>query len=168
MSEPVTTLLDTTLLSNFAHARRPDLLLSVLGLAATTPQVMAELRKGEALGFVPTCDWSWLPVWVSTEAEARTATAWARQLDPGEAECLAVAQGRGCRFLSDDLAARRLAESLGLVVSGTLGVLLKAVEIGVLGVGPADDLLHVMIGRGYRAPVRSLREIAGALGQQSG
>ena len=96
------------------------------------------------------------------------ATAWARQLDPGEAECLAVAQARRCRFLSDDFAARRLAEGLGLVVSGTLGVLLKAVEIGVVGVDAADDLLHIMIGRGYRAPVRSLREIAGTIGEQSG
>ena len=45
MSEPVTALLDTTLLSNFAHSRRPDLLHRILGLAATTPQVMAELRR---------------------------------------------------------------------------------------------------------------------------
>ena len=105
MSEPATALLDTTLLSNFAHARRPDLLQRILGLAATTPQVMTDLRKGEALGFVPSCDWTWLPVWLPTEEEARIATAWARQLDSGEAECLAVAEARRCRFLSDDFAA---------------------------------------------------------------
>ena len=63
---------------------------------------------------------------------------------------------------------RRLAEGLGLAVSGTLGVLLKAVETGVLGVDAADDLLHIMIGRGYRALVRSLREIAGIIGEQFG
>jgi len=168
MPEVVTALLDTTLLSNFAHVERPDVLLSVLGDAATTPQVLDELREGERLGLVPLCDWSWLPIWTPTQDEMRVAAAWAQQLDPGEAECLAVAQARRCRFLSDDAAARQFAEGQGLVVSGTLGVLLKAVKIGMLRMNAADELLHAMIGRGYRAPVRSLREIAGTIGEQSG
>ena len=44
---------------------------------------------------------------------------------PGEAECLAVALQRGYRFLSDDFAARRLAKVKGIIVSGTIGILLK-------------------------------------------
>lgn len=58
-----TALLDTTLLSNFAHIQRPDLLRIVLGEdAATVPAVIAELEAGETLGLVPVCDWSWLPI----------------------------------------------------------------------------------------------------------
>ncbi len=83
-----------------------------------------------------------------------------RQLDPGEAECLAVALQRGYRFLSDDFAARRFAEAKGLTVSGTIGVLLKSIAAGAVPLTLADQLLAEMIAHGYRAPVRSLRELA--------
>jgi len=94
-----------------------------------------------------------------TAAELATATALQRQLDPGEAECLAVALHRGYRFLSDDFAARRLAEARGLTVSGTIGILLKGIAAGALSLPEADRLLAEMIAHGYRAPVRSLREL---------
>ena len=56
-------ILDTTILSNFAHAQRPELVQAVLAeSAATTAAVVAELRQGEALGFVPRVDWRWLSV----------------------------------------------------------------------------------------------------------
>ncbi len=150
-------LLDTTLLSNFAHVWRPDLLPLALGQdIATTPLSIAELRTGEALGLVPTCDWSWLTVLQPTDAENAIAKGLGDQLDSGEAECLAVAQVRNCKFLSDDLAARRLALHRKLTVSGTLGVLLHLVRMKLLTLTEADELLTVMIGHGYRSPVRSL------------
>lgn len=83
----------------------------------------------------------------------------ARQLDPGEAECLSVALSRNCRFLSDDFAARRTAELKGLAVSGTLGVLARLIDAGLLSLAEADDLLAQMIDHGYRSPVRSLESI---------
>ena len=153
-------LLDTTLLSNFAQVRRPDLLRAALGLeAATTPAVLGELRAGESLELVPACDWSWLQVLEPTDDERRTAFELARQLDPGEAECLAVALSRNCRFLSDDFAARRTAELKGLTVSGTLGVLVRLVEAGQLSLAEADESLAQMIDQGYRSPVRSLESL---------
>lgn len=55
--------LDSTVLSNFAHVQRPELVHVILGSAAiTTPNVMAELRMGEMLGLVPRCEWRWLMV----------------------------------------------------------------------------------------------------------
>jgi len=153
-------LLDTTVLSNFAHCRRPDLLQRALGEhVATTPTVLAELRAGEALGLVPACDWSWVSVLEPTTEERTLAAGLARQLDPGEAECLAVAQVKRCVFLSDDLAARRLASQRGIMVSGTLGTLLMLVERKDLSVGEVDALLGDMIDRGYRSPVASLAEL---------
>lgn len=150
-------LLDTTLLSNFAHVRRPDLLRAVLGPGlAVTPGVLAELHAGEQAGRVPSCDWGWLTVLTPTAAESAAAAELELQLDPGEAECLAVALQRGYRFLSDDFAARRLAEAKGAIVSGTIGILLKGVATGVLALLEADCLLAEMISHGYRAPVRSL------------
>lgn len=157
---PPAYLLDTTVLSNFAHVRRPDLPRTVLGASlAVTPGVLAELRAGEQTGQVPTCDWTWLTVLVPTAAESALATDLERQLDPGEAECLAVTVQRGYRFLSDDFAARRLATAKGLTVSGTIGILLKGVTSGALALPEADRLLAEMIRHGYRAPVRSLHEL---------
>lgn len=155
-----TALLDTTLLSNFAHIRRADLLRLALGEeAATTPAVIPELRAGEALGLVPSCDWNWLTILEPTDEERRLAADLERQVDPGEAECLAVAQMRQCKFFSDDFAVRRLARQRGLVVSGTLGVLLALVDEKNLSLEEADSLLTIMISRGYRSPVRSLQEL---------
>lgn len=153
-------LLDTTVLSNFAHVRRPDLPRTVLGPhLAVTPGVLAELHAGELASLVPSCDWGWLTVLAPAEAESTAAADLERQLDPGEAECLAVALQRGYRFLSDDFAARRLAEAKGVIVSGTIGILLKGVTTGVLTLPEADVLLAEMIRHGYRAPMRSLREL---------
>jgi len=155
-----TALLDTTLLSNFAHIQRPDLLRIVLGEdAATVPAVIAELEAGETLGLVPVCDWSWLTILEPTNEEQKLAAELQQKLDAGEAECLAVAQTREFRFFSDDFAARRLARHRGLVVSGSIGVLLTLVDGRHLSLEEADHLLTGMIDRGYRSPVKSLREL---------
>ncbi|MCC7355614.1 MAG: DUF3368 domain-containing protein [Anaerolineae bacterium] len=153
-------LLDTTVLSNSAHVQGPGLIRQALGKnAATTPLVMTELRDGVSLGLVPPCDWSWLQILEPTLEERTLAAALSLQLDFGEAECLAVAQSRRCLFLSDDLAARRLAMGRGVKVSGTIGVLLLLVKRGELPVGDADDLLASMVTHGYRSPVSSLADL---------
>jgi predicted nucleic acid-binding protein len=152
--------LDTTLLSNFAHAQRPDLLRLLLGEnVVSTATVMAELRRGEALGFVSRQNWSWLALVELSEVEQLLAAHYERQLDAGEAECLAVAVQRHYHFYSDDFAARRLARHEGITVSGTLGVLQKLVAQAHLSLPAADELLSHMIRQGYRSPVRSLREL---------
>ncbi len=154
------TILDTTLLSNFAHIQRPELLQAALGSnAATTTTVLAELRAGVSLGWVPRCDWSWLTVVALNDEEQAQAAHCTAVLDEGEAECLAIAKQRAWVFASDDLAARRLAQHEGITVSGTLGVLQKLVAMHLLTLDEADALLAVMVARGYRAPVRSLREL---------
>lgn len=111
------------------------------------------------MGWVPRCDWSWLTVVALNDEEHARAAHYTAVLDQGEAECLAVAKQRAWVFASDDLAARRLAQHEGLAVTGTLGVLQKLVAMYLLTVDEADALLAVMVGRGYRAPVRSLREL---------
>ena len=153
-------ILDTTVLSNFAHIQRPDLLQSALGgHAATTVAVLAELRAGVTLGWVPRCDWSWLTIVSLTDEEQAQAAHYISILDAGECECLAIANARGWVFASDDLAARRLAQQAGVAVSGTLGALQKLVAMQLLTRDEADALLTVMIARGYRAPVRALSEL---------
>ncbi len=64
----------------------------------------------------------------TTSGRADSCQELSRQVDAGEAECLAVAVTRGYTFLSDDFAARRVAKTRGVAISGTLGVLLLLVD----------------------------------------
>lgn len=140
-------LLDTTVLSNFAYVRQPELLFMALGEeAATTPAVMTELAVGEELGLVPVCDWDWLTIIQPTDDERELAEAFLDTVDSGEAECLAVARIREGKFVSDDFSARRLARQHGVVVSGTLGLLLALVDAQHLSLENADGLLDTNYG----------------------
>jgi predicted nucleic acid-binding protein len=152
-------LADTTVLNNFAQIRRPGLLRSVYpDLSAPIP-VWNELELGVRRGLVPACDWSWLKILELTEEEQARAEEIGRELGPGEAACIAAAASRGFLMLSDDWAARELGRSLGLEVSGSLGVLDRLVWKDALSVEEADALLAEMVRRGFRSPYRSLREI---------
>lgn len=158
-------LLDTTPLSNFAHVHRPELIRAALGdQAATTPHILLEFQRGVDLGLVPITDWTWLKIAKPTARERSLADEFLRQLDPGEAECLAVAVTRGGVFLSDDFAARRLAQLEGLPTSGTLGILLKLVSDAALTLDEADLLLMNMIRHGYRSPISTLRQLSSGSG----
>lgn len=152
-------LADTTVLSNFAQIRRPDLLRSAYpDLSAPTP-VWNELEVGVQRGLVPTCDWSWLEILDLNEREQARADAIGQDLGLGEAACIAIAVSRGFLMLSDDWEARELGRSLGLEVSGTLGVLDRLILKQILSLDGADALLAKMVRQGFRSPYRSLREI---------
>ncbi len=53
-------------------------------------------------------------------------------LGKGEAEVIALAVKTGMKTIIDDLKARKVAEKLGLKVTGTIGVLLKAENLGLI------------------------------------
>ena len=152
-------LLDTTVLSNFAHIERLDLLRLALPDAATTPHVVAELERGVTSGHLPTCDWGWLELVELTSSEEISLAHVRLILDDGEAACVAVALEREASLFPDDLDARRYAQRRGIRVSGTLGVLSLLVRRGQLTVVEADDCLQEMIAHGYRCPVRSLADL---------
>jgi predicted nucleic acid-binding protein len=157
-------LLDTTVLNNFSHIERPDLLQLVLANAATTVQVMAELERGVASGHVPSCDWQWLEVVHLTAVERERLTRIRLVLDDGEASCIAVALERNASLFTDDLQARHYAQSRGIIVSGTLGVLSALMAKRHLTLAEGDELLRVMVAYGYRSPVRSLVNLRRTIG----
>ncbi len=151
-------LLDTTLLSNFAHIEQLDLLAGALPDASTTPQVIAEIRQGAATGRLPSGNWDWLTV-VSLSADEQAHFERIRLvLDDGEASCLAVVLVRGGTIFTDDRDARQYAQRLGLPISGTLGVLALLVRGRRLTLAQADRLLQAMIQAGYHSPIKSLGE----------
>ena len=152
-------LADTTVLSNFAHTGRPDLLRRAFPELSAPRVVREELSAGERLGRIPIGDWAWLELVDLTESERLRAIDLERNLQAGEAACLAVGEARGGLVLTDDSAARRLASALKLKISGTLGVLLGLVRREILSLARADALLAEMVARGYRSPVKSLREV---------
>jgi len=77
----------------------------------------------------------------------------------GEASGIAIAAGRRMMFASDDLAARRDAEKEGVLLTGTVGILIGAVRRGVIQASEADRILRLMIKNGFYSPVRSLRAL---------
>lgn len=153
-------LTDTTVLNNFSQVARPDLLRRAFPGLAAPDVVRHELAAGERLGRVPVCDWSWLTLVVLTEPEQFRSKELSGRLQAGEAACLAIAEARGSLVLTDDSAARRTALALRVKTSGTLGTLVKLVNLQILTAAEGDALLIRMVDRGYRSPVRSLLEVA--------
>ncbi|MBI5179902.1 MAG: DUF3368 domain-containing protein [Nitrospirae bacterium] len=53
-------------------------------------------------------------------------------LGKGEAEVIALSSETGIKTIIDDLKARQIAEKMGLAVTGTIGLLLKAEKSGLI------------------------------------
>lgn len=164
-------ILNTTALSNFAAAGRLDLLAErYRGVAFTTVEVGDELRKGVNAGYVyletvlqqleAVNPEGWLRILVpQSAAEHRLRSEFDQSLDAGEASCLALAVSRELTFVTDDLAARRLAEARDVSLTGTLGILIALVRQGTLPLEEANAMLSAMIERRYRSPVDRLDEL---------
>ena len=161
---------DTTVLSNFASTGRLDLLdTRYRGVAFTTMEVISELRRGVKVGYSyleyvlqqiePVDSKGWLRILVpNSAAEHRMRSEFDQFLDPGEASCLALAISRRMTLVTDDLAARRLAEKKEVPLSGTLGILIALVRHKAFSLKDANAMLTVMIQRRYRSPVDRLDE----------
>ena len=150
---------DNTLLSNFAHIQRPELLEAAFDQPVTVRAVMDELEVGVQTARIPTVDWSWLPIIELTDDERVMAERLNQTLGRGEAACIALAKSRQWIILTDDRDARRAAREAGLIVSGTLGALMNLVGEDALSLAEADEFLAIMIRSGYRCPVNSLSEL---------
>lgn len=153
-------LLDNTVLSNFALVNRIELLTNAFGnQIATTSQVLDEFEDGVARGRLPETLLDWLEILdLEAEEESLFRELLAR-VNAGEASCLAIAAQRNGRVLTDDRDARKLAAQLKIPISGTLGILLRLVQINVLALSEANDILGQMIIGGYRSPVEKLEDL---------
>ena len=153
-------LVDNTVLSNFALVNRIELLAEALGnQVTTTPQVIGEFVEGVARGRLPETKLDWLKVTdLESEEETHFQTLLTR-VNVGEAACLTVAAKRNGRILTDDRDARKLAAQLKIPVSGTIGILLRLVQIDALALDEANEILVQMIFKGYRSPVQNLEEL---------
>lgn len=81
-------------------------------------------------------------------------------LDPGEAASLAYLLEHDGTLATDDLAARRAAGERGVPVTGSIGLLVRCVELGRIDRTTADGWLDTWCEvRGYYAPVGSVDEL---------
>ena len=77
----------------------------------------------------------------------------------GEASAIAAAKSRVLVFACDDKAARREAELLGVRLTGTVGILVKAVRRKLIKRRRADEILRRMITCGFYSPINSIKEV---------
>ena len=109
-----------------------DLLRQIYGRVSLPSAVEYELRAGAALGVaVPTpAEHDWLTVLpVANPGLMPMVT----DLGPGETEAIALAlENPGSLVILDDQLGRTIARAGGLRVTGTLGVILKAKQTGLL------------------------------------
>jgi predicted nucleic acid-binding protein len=115
----------------------------LVGGLIVPPAVVAELNEGRALGLnLP--DLNLLP-WVTIRSPiSKKAVPLVANLGPGEVEALMLAlEEPEAVLVLDDALARRVARTLGLRFTGTLGLLLDAKSAGLIpAVAPLLDQLQ--------------------------
>lgn len=157
-------LFDCCVISNFALAGALDILERLYpGKAMITDFVAVEVRRGLQAGHselsairAAVQAGRLREVSFGSGEEKRLFEPLSISLGLGEASSLAVAHRRGWRFASDDMAARREARALGVPVTGTIGILLKAIERGHCDRPSANIHLKKMVESGFYSPVKSL------------
>lgn len=156
------TVLDATVLSNFAYLDRVSAL-QVLSRPIAVPAVRDEVAAGaEAYPYLRnavTALSDTIPV-VDVDDDSRALRdELADQLDRGEAVSFVIAEIHDGLLVTDDGAARALARERGVRLTGTIGVLIELVEVGDIDESTTDTWLKRLIDEtDYRAPSRELSE----------
>ena len=158
---------DCCVLSNFAVSRSLPVIKGLYGNSAiVTDFVTAEIRRGYQGGHKhlrlvqDALDEGWLEETSLRKKEERAIfRSLSVSLGLGEASSIAVAKARGFLFACDDRAARREAGLLGVKLTGTLGILKKAVRNHAVRLKDGDRILAEMKAGGYYSSILSLREV---------
>ncbi|MEF8802222.1 MAG: twitching motility protein PilT [Halolamina sp.] len=152
------TVLNTTVLSNFAQVDHVGLLLELPRLV-TVEAVRNELEAGVAThGYLEnaldTLDGE-IPVVTPSSSAAELEGTLLQTLDPGEAQALAVAETVDGTVVTDDGDARTTAKRRDVRLTGSIGLLVRFVEDDDISVSTADKYLKRWIDEaGFRSPAR--------------
>jgi len=121
MPEPIV-IADTSCFIVLSKIGELSLLRDVYGQVFTTVEIAIEF--GEVLP-----DW----VLVKSVSDNVRQQALERQIDRGEASAIAVAlESPGSTVVLDDYKARKLAKSLGVSLTGTIGIVMRAKKNGII------------------------------------
>lgn len=152
------TVLNTTVLSNFAQVDHVQLLLDLPRLV-TVDAVQQELEDGaethlyieHALAVLG----DGIPVVTPSSSAEKVEEELLETLDPGEAQALAVAEAANGMVVTDDGDARATANQRGVGLTGSIGLLVRFVEDGHISAATADEYLKRWIDEaGFRSPAR--------------
>ncbi|PSP54895.1 twitching motility protein PilT [Halobacteriales archaeon QS_1_67_19] len=155
------TVLNTTVLSNFAHVDHVELLLE-LPRVVTVDAVQIELKEGnethhyleQALDVLEDD----IPVVTPSSPAQKLEETLLETLDPGEAQALAVAEVAGGMVVTDDGDARTVANRRGIRLTGSIGLLVRFVENDRISADTADTYLKRWIDEaGFRSPARDFQ-----------
>jgi predicted nucleic acid-binding protein len=152
------TVLNTTVLSNFAHVDHVKLLLNLPRLV-TVDAVREELTAGaETHSYIDhalTVLETEIPVITPSSPAEQLEERLLESLDPGEAQALAVAEATDGMLVTDDGDARTTAKQRGVELTGSIGLLVRFVENDQLSAATADEYLKRWIDdAGFRSPAR--------------
>lgn len=152
------TVLNTTVLSNFAQVDHVELLLDLPRLV-TVNAVQRELEDGaethlyieHALAVLD----DGIPVISPSSSAEQLEEELLEKLDPGEAQALAVAEAADGTVVTDDGDARVTANQRGVGLTGSIGLLVRFVEDDYITAATADEYLKRWIDEaGFRSPAR--------------
>jgi predicted nucleic acid-binding protein len=154
------TVLNTTVLSNFAQVDHVDLLLDLPRLV-TVDAVQDELEAGtethQYIEHALAPLGSDIPVITPSSLAATLEEELLATLDPGEAQALAVAEATDGTVVTDDSDARITAKERGIAFTGAIGLLVRFVEDGQIAAQTADEYLKRWIDEaGFRSPARDI------------
>lgn len=162
----MSTIANTTILSNFANVGVLDLLHRLYNTLHISVEVYAEIREGLDEGYTfysaveplihPVVSNGWILLTALNDAELPLFSQMPARLHKGEASSIAIAHHRQWLFLSDDLAARKYARAMDVRVTGTIGCLVVAIDRDLCTLDDANRWLATMIQQGYRSPVPDL------------
>lgn len=155
------TVLNTTVLSNFAHVDHIELLLELPRLV-TVDAVQTELNEGSETHrylehALDTLE-DEIPVVPPSSPVQELEETLLETLDPGEAQTLAVAAESEGMVVTDDGDARTIATQRGIGLTGSIGLLVRFVENDRITAEVADTYLKRWIDEaGFRSPARDFR-----------
>ena len=157
---PRPTVLDATVLSNFAYLDQSPRL-QTLSRPVVPAAVRDEIEAGAAdYPFLTTATDSFsdtLPVVTLGDGSGGVPTPLSTALDPGEAEAFAIAESHDGLLVTDDGAARDLARERNVQFTGTIGVLIELVDEETIDEETGDEWLKRLVDETeYRVPSRDL------------
>ena len=159
---------DTVTLSNFALVDSMDLLVARYGRQLlVTHEVRTEIDDGissgfDALSVVDDLIYAGkilLAPPMDTKEERKLYLECLRTLSAGEASCIVCAASREGTVVTDDYAARKHCQENGIAVTGTIGILQRLIQEGLISLDQANEKLEAMIAAGFYSPISSFKDI---------
>lgn len=162
--------LDTSVLANLARADLVGVVPATVANPRTSYAVQSELDAGIGAGYddlARALDWLRDPLDPEESPGITVAGSLVRQRKPelrerlaaSDASVLYQAWAANVPLATDDRDVRAVADSYGVPVTGSLGLVVRAVERGELSVETADAALETWRTEGYTVPVDGVADL---------